>query len=490
MPHDYGPREMEASAPTCDRETDAGVLQGGDSNCTDNQCSTQREYFVPRETFGVFELVRLGLFERLVSDDGIESLTAFRHANPREWPHVLSEIARQHGKASMRIVEDIVGQARPIGAPWPEPLDMLALHRTAPVPPGHIIDPLIPKDCVTLYSGHGGAGKSTVSGLQAVCTAVGQAFAGYATEKHIVLYVSCEDREAIMHWRLKHICDYLGVTIADLHGKLHVLDMVGHDAVLWRHDPKEGGKTTNAYAQLQDVIKATGASVIYLDGVADVYGGNENDRGQVKQFVNALTALIPAGGALVLIGHTNKATATAATSNEGYSGSTAWHNSARSRLVHYPETDSDDDHGAIRTGRMILEQQKANHAEAGARIVWTWDSSAHLFVPESAPMHVDRKHQADEERRGILLAMRSCAIGEIPVPAATTGRRTAFHVLAAQPAFADSMRSGKPAVRRFWREMEQLRAIKLITEGSIRRADRHLLRTYELTPEGMRVCEQ
>ena len=70
--------------------------------------------------------------------------------------------------------------------------------------------------------------------------------------------------------------------------------------------------------------------MIFADGISDTFGGNENDRTQVKRFVNALLHPVPRDGALLLIGHIAKPVATVRATSEGYSGSTGWHNAAHS----------------------------------------------------------------------------------------------------------------------------------------------------------------
>jgi len=374
--------------------------------------------------------------------------------------------------------------ASAVRAAWPSCLDLVALAKIEPVAPRFIMEGL-PCGYVTGDLGHGGIGKSQIELMRAVCIAMGIPFCGIECERRKVLYLSCEDRTDVIHWRLTRICAYLGVNLAELKDWLTIVDLVGHESLLYVPDPRTGHAYTAAYGLLDNLIKKHDAELLILDGIADTFGGNENSRSDVKGFINSLLALIPPEGAVILIGHVNKITASSGATTEGYSGSTSWHNSFRARWYLRPEVEQGDDDHSTRTGRLIMELQKANHGAIGTQIVFEWDDSAHLFVGQVVGQSkFDRKHRDREEQRGILLALKSAEF----VPAATTGRRTAYHVLSVRPEFPETLLSGKASVRRFWHQIEQLRAIKKIHEGSIRRTDRHYVVTLELTPEGVRAC--
>ena len=119
--------------------------------------------------------------------------------------------------------------------------------------------------------------------------------------------------------------------------------------------------------------------------------------------------------------------------------------------------------------------QKANFGEVGTRIKFQWDQDAHLFTGQKlgSASPSERAHQEHEEQRGILDSLRASESGDVVVPAATTGRRTAYHVLSAHPVFPESLRTGKYAVRRFWRHIEVLRQRGQIGEATHRRHDGH-----------------
>jgi RecA-family ATPase len=406
--------------------------------------------------------------------DALERSGELAEAGGREYlANVLEGVATASNvEAYARIVSGDEGVAHA----WPAPIDLPAMLSKAPSRPRMIIDDWLPAGYCTLFAAHGGAGKSSVALHLAACIATGRPWFGLHCSMRRVLYLSCEDRADVLHWRLARICAHESLDVPDLVG-LHVLDLVGHDAILFRRDPLTGSGVTAAYGALSRVLESTGAEVLFVDGVADTYGASENDRGEIKGFVNALVRRIGTSGAVVLVHHVNKVSATSGAQAEGYSGSTGWHNSARARWYLRPELERTDE-GAEPTGNLILELQKSNLGRADQSMRMRWDDGAHLFVAERTA-RIDREARDDEEQDGIVAALREVAGRGDYVPAATTGRRTAFHVLSAAQTFPETL-SGKRNVKRFWRHIEQLRRMRVLTEGSIRRADGHRTVTLEL----------
>ena len=388
-------------------------------------------------------------------------------------------------KRAQAALDEIAKAAR---GEWPQPLDLEYLAEAEPQPPRFIIPDWLPAGYATLLAGHGGIGKSAIALFLAVCIALGLYFCGLPVVRQRILYLSCEDRAAVLHWRLTRICRHLGVDMAALHGWLSILDLVGHDALLWAPDARTGAAITPGLAMLSERMEQAQAEVLVVDGVADVFGGNENSRSDVKQFVNALVGLVPAeSGAVLLLGHVAKAASTAGAAGDGYSGSTGWHNSVRERWYLYPESAAGDDEG-IERGSLKLELQKSNLGGVGQALRFRWDEAAHLFVGEqvAGATALDLKLRDKDEQHGILAALSGCESASIIVPAAMTGQRTAFHVLSQRPEMPDSLRQGTPAKRRFWRQIEALRQMGFVEEASYRRKCGHLGAQFSLTTEGKR----
>ncbi len=382
--------------------------------------------------------------------------------------------------------EWVPGEQVPDLYTWPPPIDMLRLSRMNPVSPSFVMEPWLPCGYATLFSGHGGVGKSGIALGLFVCVSMGIPFFGVPVEQRRVLYLSCEDREGVLHWRLAKICAYLGIHLSELNGRLDIIDLVGHDTILYQ-PKREGSPLTAAYHQLAARMKTEQTQVLVVDGISDTYDGNENARAEVKAYVNALLALIPPDdGAVVLVGHVAKLAANTST-KEGYSGSTGWHNSVRARWYLYPELQNGDDGKPASTGNLMLELQKSNLGPADRAMKFAWDEAAGMFAGKivGEESHFDKKYQERVEREALLAIFESRSVD---IPSAAMGPRTAFHVLSVQPDFPASLLSGTPGKKRFWRLIEELRQMGLIEESSIRRSGRKTTAVLVPTNKAVSGC--
>src|SRR5690625_5910278 len=81
-------------------------------------------------------------------------------------------------------------------------------------------------------------------------------------------------------------------------------------------------------------MAVTDYELIVIDIASDAYDENENSRRDVRFFIRALATLARANdAAVVLLAHIDKVAARNGGGGNDYSGSTAWHNSARSRIA-------------------------------------------------------------------------------------------------------------------------------------------------------------
>jgi RecA-family ATPase len=343
----------------------------------------------------------------------------------------------------------------------PVELDLKSLAKTQPEPPPFIVKDWLPQGEVTLFAGHGGSGKSLVALILAVCIAIGRPFFGLATERRKALFLSLEDSSRVLHWRLARICEWIGISMADLAGHLVVLDGTGTDAALMT-ETRDDAMLTPMYEWLRQRMQ--GSEVLILDGVSDSFDANENQRAAVRRFMRAIRQLIPPTGAALTLAHVDKASAKAGDTSQGYSGSTAWSNSARARW--YLRKEEDDG--------LLLEVQKSNHAATGQSLRLNWNPEAHVFVGQLAmpATKLERDLAECDERETVLELVRKAYDSGNPVPAAQGGTRTAWHVLSAMDGFPPRL-TGKGGSARLFQLIERLIARNQLTRESQKTGNRN-----------------
>jgi hypothetical protein len=152
---------------------------------------------------------------------------------------------------------------------------------------------------------------------------------------------------------------------------IRLIPMAGLDAVLAEPDRKGNFAATAIYPKLVSQAKALRPKLIVIDPSADVFGGDEINRAQVRKFVSMLRALaMDIDCAVLLLSHPSL---TGMNSGTGTSGSTAWNNSVRSRL--YLEITSPD--------TRVLKVVKANHGRVGETIAMRWNDG--VYELDSGP---------------------------------------------------------------------------------------------------------
>jgi RecA-family ATPase len=245
-----------------------------------------------------------------------------------------------------------------------------------PVPPRlwHVQD-LIPARTVTMLGGDGGVGKSTLAMQLAIATAAEQSWIGCQVCSGRALYLSAEDDRDELHRRVNMISLHYGLAWERLAG-LILWSLAEQDAVLVNGSPGQPLTGTDRWAELGAIVARERPTLVVLDSLADVYGGNENDRGQVRSFVRLLRGLVaPINASLILLAHPSLS---GLSSGSGLSGSTAWNNSVRSRL--YLETPKSEDGEPANRDLRTLSVKKANYSAAGGELRLRWAGGS--FVNE------------------------------------------------------------------------------------------------------------
>lgn len=254
-----------------------------------------------------------------------------------------------------------------------ETLDLATMASTRATAKQFGIEQIAPLAEVTLFTGPGSAGKSLLGQQLATAAAAGQQCLGLGVQPGPAIYLTCEDDADQLHWRQQHLCEAAGVPMASLAGILHLISLRGVlDSHLCTFASDGTLERQPAYNRLEEMIKATGAKLVFLDNVAHLFTGNENDRGQVTRFINLLNRLAGnTGAAILLIAHPNK-------SGDNYSGSTAWLNAVRSQVTLDLQRDADG--AIIDPDARVLSTGKANYARLGEAVKFRWHKWA--FVRE------------------------------------------------------------------------------------------------------------
>lgn len=251
---------------------------------------------------------------------------------------------------------------------------------------------LIPGGNVTLLSGDGGGGKSTLMLQASVAAALGEPWLGRSLKRGPVLYVSAEDDRAELHRRLDAIGLFYGRQVSQI-PDLHLIDLSSDDALLAVSDGRRGDLvTTPLFDELQALVLDLRPALVVLDSLADVFGGDEIRRDHARRFVAILRHLATeAGAAIVVLSHPSLS---GLSSGSGTSGSTHWSNSVRSRL--YLTRPPQEAGIGGQDDRRLLQVKKANYAASGADFSLRLQAGAFCL---DDPGGIDALDRTDAEAR-------------------------------------------------------------------------------------------
>jgi putative DNA primase/helicase len=320
--------------------------------------------------------------------------------------------------------------------PKPEPLlkpvsVVDVLTHPAP-PPAFVWDGYLPRGVVALFGAHGGTGKSTIALMLVVATVTGRPLFGVPTAQSPAVFVSLEDGANIVRHRLALICRAWGIDPRLLADRLHIVDGT-ENPELFAAEARSAGNLTATYLELSRLVENTRAGLVVVDNASDSFGGDEINRRQVRGFMRTLVQVARLTEcAVCLLAHVDKHTSRSkkAEGGEGYSGSTAWHNSARSRLF---MTRGDD-------GLLTLEHQKSNLGKLREPIALEWPESGLPTLICDAPsfdgLNARTQGRADDEKAAALLVLVAEfeSRGQFASPAAQA-RNNLHALLRVEPAF-------------------------------------------------------
>jgi RecA-family ATPase len=298
--------------------------------------------------------------------------------------------------------------------PWTQPTGF----QDIPVPQRDwLVEDLIPAHAVTMISGDGGLGKSLLALQLMTCCALDKGWLGRRTKPVKSMGVFCEDELNELHYRQDAINRHYGCEFKDL-ANCQWLSRVGEDNTLVHYvtrtehgERREEFEESYLISHIENAAHKFGAQLVVMDSLHDLYGGNENDRRQARQFIQTLRELaININGAVVLLAHPSLS---GMNSGTGSAGSTAWNNAVRSRLyLTRPKTaDGDPEDFDAR----ILKTMKANYGQIGGELRLRYDNG--VFVTDRPEREGGFDARMEERRleRMILDAVRSLASNKIAI---------------------------------------------------------------------------
>ena len=214
----------------------------------------------------------------------------------------------------------------------------LARYDTEPIPEREWgVRDRFPRRTVALLSGEGSVGKSILFLQLAAAHVLPRDWLRSMPEPGPVLLVNCEDEGDELVRRLEPILKNYHAKFSEVAVGLHAFSLADRDPLLAVPDRYGRILSTPLYAELLEQARAVQPICTVIDNVADVYGGSEIDRSQVRQFVALMRQIaIAANGYVIMSAHPSQS---GIASKTGLSGSTQWHNSVRARAYMHMNTE-------------------------------------------------------------------------------------------------------------------------------------------------------
>jgi RecA-family ATPase len=283
------------------------------------------------------------------------------------------------------------------GAPHPFRIVNPTTLAGLPVPRREwIVEDWIPAGVVTLLYGDGGTGKTLLAQQLMTSCAAKKPWCGRMVTECRSFGLFCEDDERELHRRQENICLSLGVEFTGLDA-MRWVSGVGADNTLAQFTFDGLMTETKLWARFEEAVREFGARLVVIDTAADTFDGNENNRGQVRRFLNKLGGLAyETNGAVLVCAHPSRAGLAAGTSG----ASTGWINTGRSGLFlerPKPTSDGTEPDPDLR----ILARRKANYSSIGETIELRW-SDGTLLPAGAEGTYLDRMGRAQRAEETFL----------------------------------------------------------------------------------------
>lgn len=265
-----------------------------------------------------------------------------------------------------------------------------------------IVPNWLPVRQVTLNYADGGIGKTLLAMQLMAATALGSQWCGLHVEQCTSVGLFSEDDVTEIHIRMDAVRRSYGVGFPDL-GDVHPIDATGADNILAHFDGNYMMPTTR-FNQLRECALDVNARLVVIDTAATTFGGNENDRSQVTQFVGSLLTKLAQDidGAVLLNAHPS---VSGIANGDLRSGSTGWNNSCRSRWA-MTRPEGEDGKPILDSTERVLTRRKSNAAAAGETLALGWQEG--VFVPIQANAAFGQGSRKDAAEVAFLAALKAC----------------------------------------------------------------------------------
>jgi RecA-family ATPase len=267
--------------------------------------------------------------------------------------------------------------------PAASPLALItpASWRGTPIPPMRwLATSRIPAGDVTILSGDGGGGKTTVALQLAVSVAEGLGdWLGTTCEAGPVIFFSAEEPEDEIRRRLDRIARKRGLE-ADNIENLHLHFAKPNACILGTGVQSHPIAATTIFASLETSAKAIRPALVIVDSNAATLGGNYVDRVHARTFVSLFRELAQTVGCAVLL--LDHPSAAGLNSGTGRAGNMDWQNAVRA-FLYLRVTEIEQG----RKGRE-LEIMKSNYGPTGEKTALQWEAG--LYVPEGSASAPER----------------------------------------------------------------------------------------------------
>ena len=349
------------------------------------------------------------------------------------------------------------------------PVDLSGTMTHKPAPPRYIVAPWIPRRVVTLLGGHGGYGKTCFALVLAAHVASGTRFPGMEVEQARVVFASLEDEPDIMRYRLRMVIDEYGLNHFKVLENLILLDGTAGYAAMMAEASPSLAMLTPVYHELAE--RAQGAGLIVVDNASDAFDANENQRRHVRGFIRGLTTIARDNDAgCVLLAHIDKSAARNGSQGNSYSGSTAWHNSCRSRLAILANDD----------GSISVEHEKNNLGKKADPMALTFSQHG-VPVPEQRKALEEGAQPEQLDTGDLVRAFKAASEAGVVIPAnLNPGAYSAFAALESLAEYPTRFQKGNRGRQQAARAIVDLKRQGRIREEIYTKPNRHKAARYVL----------